>query len=221
MKKGERARSARQAGEAADAKNGSGEREPFLRYSFGALYVPNSGSYLSSYTRYYINGDENIVFNQAEYSETRMEARFTYLFTRRLGLTAEIGYKANYYRIRSEDHITSNSGSNDDGGKALEDTKIFSALLSVKYYLFSSRSHKVQPYVFIGAGKEFADYVSEYERLFVDNPPADVIVENYEKYKSDINSPFVAGAGFGVEYFFDDTHSVKTVMRFGLQRMQG
>ncbi len=196
------------------------EEEP-LHYSFGVLYIPNSGSYFSSYSRYYFSGDESIIYNQVEYSETRLLARFTYLFTRRLGLMAELGYSANYYKIRSEDHSSSNSDSYDDGGRFLEESKILSALLSVKYYLFSSPRGKVQPYVFLGAGKEFADFKSDYERLFVEDPPPDVIIENSEKYKSDINSPFLVIVGFGVEYFFDDALSLFSIIRVSYRTASG
>ncbi|GEM_PF-2734192 len=183
--------------------------EKFLHFSFGAYYVPYSGSYIA---RSYDSNDWDRIY-QIEYNLSKMEAQFTYLFTKQFGLCLNLGFNSTYSKRHYEDHSVSNYDSSDSGEIITNGLKTFGIHISFKYYLFPSLTHKVSPFISLGFGKQFSWFVDKEKNLFVKNPSQAVITENYVAFFSKINSPYKLSTAFGVEYFFNTSLSVYSMIR--------
>ena len=85
--------------------------DDFSHFSFGAYYVPYTRSYFTSYFEY----DGSFRLYQVEYNLSKMEAQFTYLFTKQFGLSLDLGFNSTYSKNRYESHYTSNYDSSENG----------------------------------------------------------------------------------------------------------
>jgi hypothetical protein len=98
---------------------------------------------------------------------------------------------------------------------------LFDFNLGIKYYLKNILSGKVTIYALAAVGKQFAFAEEKYEILF-QNPPAGVIrVDNQDEFTEDINSPLHFNFGFGAEYFFNESLSLTSNIRFIYSKVEG
>ena len=184
--------------------------EKFFRFSFGAFWAPYSRTFVTTY--YHENGYIRL-YETSEYM-SHMTGRFAYLFTKQWGLALDLGYDSRSSKNHIEEHYISDNDSTNSGDIATNGLKTFSVLLNIKYYFSSPERHKVSPYLLVGFGKQFSSYISNDEVLFEENPSDEVITENYEEYITKLNSPYIISAGFGAEYYFSESLSVFSIIRF-------
>ncbi len=185
------------------------ERDTFPRFSFGALYTPYSRSYKISYNDY----NNNIRITQIEDNLSKMEAQFSYFFNRQIALSMELGYNTSFSKRRFEQYEQNIYDSTQTGSIDTRDLKQFIVMLSVKYYFYKPSLKKVNPFVMLGVGRQFADFRDDSERLFQENPPAYISSDNFNEYMSDLNSPYMVTAAFGVEYYMSTSLSLFSAIR--------
>ena len=189
------------------------EQTKYNRWSFGILYVP----YYSGTIYTIIQGSSYSypnIYNTSN-NETNMEAQFTFAVANECKLTFDVGYISTYYETREENHSRSNSGYNYDSGTLdKNDLSIFDFSIGVKYYFKNIITDKVGIYALFGLGKQFASADEEHKSLFVDQQPSVINQNNAKEYMEDLNSPFHYNIGFGAEYFFNESLSLTSNIRF-------
>jgi hypothetical protein len=192
--------------------------DTFPRFSFGSLYIPYTTSYI-----YVYNFSSYYDFYQVQHVERQfsaMEAQFSYLFTKKVGLTLEISYNSSYLKENStEEYLayydTTSWSENEKNG-----IKKLNLIVNLKYYPFSIQTDQVSPYILLGFGKQFSQYKYSYDETD-EYESSEIIDDNYEEFMSDINSPYIFKVGFGAEYFIYKSFSVFTVIRFAYQYAEG
>ena len=186
------------------------ERDTFPRFSFGAFYTPYSRSYKIGYTDY----NNNIRITQIEDNLSKMEAQFSYFFSRQIALSMELGYNTSFSKRRFEQYGQDIYDTTHTGSIDTRDLKQFIVMLSVKYYFYKPSLKKVNPFIMLGVGRQFATFRDDSESLFPKNPPDYVSSDNFNEYMSDLNSPYMVTGAFGVEYYLSPSLSLFSAVRF-------
>ncbi|QQS37220.1 MAG: outer membrane beta-barrel protein [Ignavibacteriales bacterium] len=183
------------------------------RWSFGVLYVPYftdrlynvviSSSNPPSFSTYYIT--EN---------EINLEGQLAYNFQPDFSVSLDFSYSDTQSEIRSEDHSRGMYNNFDEGEITKSGLSVFDFSIGLKYYLHNRIPGKVSAYVLAGFGKQFAFAEETSEVLFSTYPNTLVFENNVEEYLEDLNSPWHFNLGFGAEYFFNQSLSLVSNIRF-------
>ncbi|MEJ2615336.1 MAG: outer membrane beta-barrel protein [Ignavibacteriaceae bacterium] len=166
------------------------------RWSFGILLIPYYSGKIYSI--------EKIYTNPPPYYSSVAEPTVQYAVT----------YTAAYYENRSENHQRSGSYSYNSGNLNKEDLTLLDLNLGIKYYLNNIITEKVTVYLIAGFGKQFAFGEEKNETLFQQPPTGITYRDNSDKFLEDSNSPFHFNLGFGAEYFFNESLSLTSNIRF-------
>lgn len=183
------------------------------RWSFGFNYIPYNSATIYTFNQ---TGIPTNGFSLNTYSvkETKMEGEFSYLIAPKLRVTSNIGYMTSIKDNNYEEHFRSTGNSTSEFGYRDENkTKLLWIEIGVKYYLVELFNLKSSAYVFAGFGKQFAFVSKNYEELFVNNPPQYTQESNMNDYLEKLNSPYKLNLGFGAEYFFNESLSLKSFIR--------
>ncbi len=183
------------------------------KWSFGILYVPY---YSGSIYQVYDNGGSPpnpIIYVNAN-NQVNMEAQLAYGITENVRLTFDAGYTSSLEEDRYENHYSSNDYESDDGYKSSIGLKLFDFNLGMKYYFKNIIAEEVSIFAAAGFGKQIAFAQNEYKQLFQE-PLQPVIIDedNIEEFTEELNSPWHFNLGFGAEYFFSRSLSLKSNIR--------
>ncbi|RPI67008.1 MAG: hypothetical protein EHM47_15525, partial [Ignavibacteriales bacterium] len=102
----------------------------------------------------------------------------------------------------------------DNGSLSKSDLTLLDFTLGIKYYFKNIMPEQVRVYAVAGLGKQFAFAEEKYEQLFQDPSPIIISEDNGEEFIEDSNSPFYFNLGFGAEYFFNESLSLTSNIRF-------
>lgn len=190
------------------------EKKKNNRWSFGVLYIPyysgivynleQSSSYPSQQYRVYGYGS----------NETNMEAQLSFALSNRVQLTLDAAYTSTYYEQRYEYHIRDNNYTSDQGTLNKEDLTLLNFNLGVKYYFKDLLIGKVSVYALMGMGKQIAYADEKSEQLYLPQPAYLLSQNNRNEFLEELNSPFQFNMGFGAEYFFNESLSLTSNIRF-------
>ncbi len=188
-------------------KAGANPKSNIKHWSFGVLYVPYySGTIYRFFDRTY---PPDPSFYSTSENTTDLEAELTYgISDLRLVLTA--GYNSAY---ESDHHEQHSSSGYDDGYINTTGLKMFDFTIGFKSYFGDFLAERVSVYVEAGFGKQIAFAVNDYEQLFVEPQPGEVIEDNSAEFIQELNSPWHINFGFGTEYFFNESLSLKSDFR--------
>jgi len=181
------------------------------KFSFGILFVP----YLYADIHYYMNNPfygYRITYIVGKI-ESFFESQLTYELAPNLRLLFNVGYGSSYIKERYEYHQTSSYYSNDGGEELVNDMDIFNFNLGLKYYFTKIIENEVSAYFLAGIGKQFAFVDNKEKDLYPDPYQQSYSSDNESEFLEEINSPFNANIGFGVEYFFNKSLSLDANMR--------
>ncbi len=181
------------------------------KFSFGIFYMPNLIG-----TRYFYYDSYYRRYTVIEQSSSIIESQFSYNLHHRLFLTTNISYTSASVKNKSTSQVTYNNpaNTNDSGTESEYGLKQFTFEFGIKYYFKEFFSNKVSAYALAGIGKTFAWAKDESKVLFQEPDPNYTYTNNRNEYLEDSNSPFLFQVGFGTEYFFNESLSVYSSLRF-------
>ena len=84
-------------------------------------------------------------------------------------------------------------------------------MLGLKIYFKKFLEEKATAYWLAGIGKQIAFGSVTHENLF---SSTQIVGDNADEYLEELNSPWHSNIGFGAEYFFNQSLSLFSVMRF-------
>ncbi len=192
-------------------RSGDDSQENLKDWSFGVLYVPyysgtvyrlfESQSYPSDPTLYSLS--EN---------KTDLEAELTYgVSALRLSLSA--GYSSSYEDTRHEEHNNYSGTQNESGYVSTMGLKLLDFTVGLKYYFGNILDENVIIYTEAGLGKQIAFAENNYDYIFVEPQPGVINEDNAAEFTEELNSPWHFNLGFGAEYFFNQSLSLKSNIR--------
>jgi hypothetical protein len=194
------------------------------RWSFGILLIPYYSGKIYSIEKIYTNPPpyySSVAEPTVQYAVAstavnviNMEAQLSFAVSKQLQLTFDGTYTAAYYENRSENHQRSGSYSYNSGNLNKEDLTLLDLNLGIKYYLNNIITEKVTVYLIAGFGKQFAFGEEKNETLFQQPPTGITYRDNSDEFLEDSNSPFHFNLGFGAEYFFNESLSLTSNIRF-------
>ncbi len=182
-------------------------------WSFGVLYVPYySGNYYTVIRKSYPEDDLDTYINSR--NETNMEAQLTYLLIKNLRVTLDVSYSSSFAESRYESHNGYSDTTYSYGNISTMGLKLFDFSIGLKYYFKDIIKGKVSAFVLAGAGKQFAIVEDKIENFFQPVDPGYTTEDNIEEYLKGLNSPWHFNFGFGAEYFFNESLSLTSNIRF-------
>ena len=182
-------------------------------WSFGVLYVPYySGNYYTVIRKSYPEDDLDTYINSR--NETNMEAQLTYLLIKNLRVTLDVSYSSSFAESRYETHNSYSDTTYSYGNISTMGLKLFDFSIGLKYYFKDIIKGKVSAFVLAGAGKQFAIVEDKIENFFPPEDPGYTSEDNIEEYLKGLNSPWHFNFGFGAEYFFNESLSLTSNIRF-------
>lgn len=182
-------------------------------WSFGVLYVPYYSGKIYGVYLYYDPSDNPSTYFYTN-SSLNLEAQLSYKIIKNLRVTLDATYLSSYGEIKDEYHNRSEGYEFDSGNLSKIGIKVLDFSLGFKYYLKDFVSNNVSVYVLAGVGKQFAFSENTSEDLFPPDEILPVIENNIEDYLKNLNSPFHVNFGFGAEYFFNESLSLTSNIRF-------
>ncbi len=180
------------------------------KWSFGILYVP----YYSGTIYEVIRGDIYYPAPQVyAYSNNQIniEAQLAYGINN-LRFTFDAGYTSSFNEERSEYHYRNDTEIN-DGYKSTLGLKLFDFNLGIKYYFGDFITEGTGIYAEAGFGKQIAFAQNEYKLLYPIPGQGVIKEDNIEEFTEELNSPWHFNIGFGAEYFFNSSLSLKSNIR--------
>ncbi len=183
------------------------------KWSFGFNYIPyNSGVIYSLYE--YDSPESMPALNYGYSSTIKMEGEFSYKVMPRLSITANLGYMVSNQEDNSSINRRYIPSPNYENSSENEDKiKIFNFILGIRYYLIDLFNQKSSAFVFAGVGKQFA-FASSYHNSFNSSSTSvNKPITNGNDFIEDLNSPYRLNIGFGAEYFFNESITVKSFIR--------
>ena len=181
------------------------------KYSFGVLFVPH----LFSDIHYYL--DNPALGVSTIYIVGKIEAFFesqlTYELNHKLRLLFNLGYSSTHIKERYEFRQNNPYYNSEYGAELVRDMNIFYFNIGLKHYFTKIRENEVSAYFLAGIGKQFAFVDNTVKNLFDDPVQQSYISDNEIEFLEEMNSPFNANIGFGVEYFFNKSLSLNANMR--------
>ena len=191
------------------------QNNEYKKWSFGVLYVPYNSVLVYSLEESYYQSQPSI-FGRVV-NETNMEVQLSYAVMDILRLTFDVSYTSTNYERRDEIHSRNTTGDyrSDWGNLIKEDLTLFDFNIGAKLYLNNFISEKVSVYLLAGIGKQIAAADFEDKNLFpIPNPSVISSENNLNEFTKDVNSPLHYNVGFGAEYFFNESLSLTSNIRF-------
>jgi len=178
------------------------------KWSFGILFMPYYSGRRYSVTR------SSFIFPADAYSYNdngaNMEGQFTYGVAQNIRLTLNAGYSFSHSEIKDE--TTENFVNYYVGSFDKTSLNILNFRIGVKYYLTNIFRNRVSIYALTGIGKQFAFVKYTHEYLPESQHASITYEDNVEEYLQDLNSPLYFSLGFGVEYFFNESLSLTSII---------
>jgi hypothetical protein len=189
------------------------------RWSFGVLYVPYYSGKIYSIEQSSYSSSGYSVYTTSD-NETNMEAQLSFAANEKIHVTFDVGYTSTYYENRSETHTRSDNYRSDSGTLDKNDLTLLNFNLGIKYYFKGLAAKKVSIYAIAGIGKQFAFAEQKNENLYQEQQPGSISENNQDEFTKDSNSPFHLNFGFGAEYFFNESLSLNSNIRFIYSRVE-
>jgi len=194
-----------------DSANVAAECSSEKKYSYGILFVPH----LFSDIHYYL--DNPALGISTTYIVGKIEAFFesqlTYKLNQKLRFLFNFGYSSTHIKERYEFLQNNPYYHSEFGTELVRDMNIFYFDIGLKHYLTKINENKVSTYFLAGIGKQFA-FVDKTVNYLYDDPMQQIYSsDNETEFLEEMNSPFNAYIGFGVEYFFNNSLSLNANMR--------
>ncbi|MFC2088358.1 hypothetical protein ACFLSX_02065 [Calditrichota bacterium] len=190
------------------------------KWSFGAFYIP----YYSGKKYYYIENpmySSEYILYIIENSESSIEGQFAYAITPKTRIIFDFGYNSVYTTTRLETHWQDFYYSQDEGSEQVNDIQTFVFNIGLRHYFAKFIKNKVSAFIQIGIGKQFAFVDNSFKVLYPDEQLTTVIEDNRNEFEEDLNSPFFINLGFGTEYFFNESLSIYSSIRFYYSKVSG
>lgn len=183
-------------------------------WSFGILLIPYYSGTL--YRVVYGSGyyPQQITTLSYTNNEMNMEGQLSFKAAPKFHLTLNATYTSSFSELRSESHSRGEYNNYDAGDISTVGLKLFDLNIGVKYYFLNMISERVTIYGLAGVGKQFAFAENKFEILFQTQVPPYIVDDNMEEYLEGLNSPWHFNIGFGAEYFFNESLSLVSNIRF-------
>ncbi len=182
------------------------------KWSIGVNLVPYYSG--ETYGVFYSSDPSDYLYLTSNtFNEINLEWYLNYSVSKKFDLVFDFSYTSDYSEERNVSSENYNYGTINRGTFQKNGMKKINLHLSVKYYLFDKEQQSVNVYFLAGFGRQFAFADKSSEYLFPD-PGLPVKEDNMEEYLEDINSPWHLNAGFGTEYFFNNSISLTSSIRF-------
>ncbi|MFN3872473.1 MAG: hypothetical protein ACK4R9_05695 [Ignavibacterium sp.] len=182
------------------------------KWSVGLTLIPyySGENYRISYNVY----PENIIYIITNsFNEINLEWYLNYSVSKKFDVTFDFSYSSDYSERRMVTSENTDYGNTNSGSFVKSGMRKINIHLGVKYYLFDKKQEDVSVYFLAGFGRQFAFSEESVENLFP-RPNDPVREDNMEEFLEDINSPWHINAGFGTEYFLNNSVSLTSVIRF-------
>ncbi len=187
-------------------------KEGINKWSFGVLLIP----YYSSRVYLFSNSslsDPDVYFYTE--NEINLEGQLAYSLLSEVSLTLDFSYTSTKNETRYEEHLNYNNNQSHSGSIDKYGLSLLDFSLGLKYYFRNIIPRRVTIYAIAGIGKQLAFAENKYEPLYPSPYPITSIVqENDEEYTEDLNSPWHFNLGFGAEYYFNESLSLVSNVRF-------
>jgi hypothetical protein len=194
----------------AAVKSGTNPESSVKQWSFGVLYVPYySGTVYRVYNYQYPSNPD--IYSVSE-NKTDLEAELTYGFPDfRFSLSA--GYSSSYEYSNHQEHEDYFGSQSASGYVNTMGLKLLDFTIGFKSYFGDLLPERVSIYAEAGLGKQIAFANNNYEQLFVEPQPGEINEDNSTEYIEELNSPWHLNFGFGAEYLFNESLSLKSDIR--------
>jgi len=170
---------------------------------------------LSSFWHYYDNFSEIYIFYTATKSSLNLE--LSYRFLPKLSAYIQSGWTRNYNRYRKKNYFIYDDDYNDNDSSGYDMTSsisTFKLIVGTRLYFSKYDIKIVQPFLIAEIGKQFAWAIDKYEDLYPPEEPTSSSDDNYEEYLEGKYSPIFGVFGLGAEYYFNESLSIFTNVRF-------
>jgi hypothetical protein len=199
--------------------NGVIQIQEYKKWSFGVLYIPYYSGRIYTVIRSTSPVYPPDTYGYAD-NETNMEAQLAYSVDQSARLTLDVGYNSSFTETRNEEHYRDTFNNSDYGTLDRSGLTLLDINLGLKYFFIDFFTESVSVYVLAGVGKQFAFAEKKYENLYPQNSPY-ITEDNIEEYTEDLNSPWHFNLGFGAEYFFNESLSLTSNIRFLYSKISG
>lgn len=182
------------------------------KWSVGLLFIPfySGENYRVSYESY---PRPNFYIFTNSFNEVNLEWFLNYSLSNKFDLSFDVSYSSDYSERRSVYSETSSLYSANQGSFVKSSMKKFNIHLGVKYYLFQKEQENVNVFFLAGFGRQIA-FSEEITSNLFPNPNSPIVEDNMSDFLEDINSPWHFNAGFGTEYFLNNSVSLTSAIRF-------
>lgn len=200
--------------ETAEANYEVEDGNSYKKWNFSAVLVPyySGETHTISYYSNYPNNYQSYYAYSLSRSEINMIWLLSYSLKQNIQVTFDFAYNSSYDENDSEYHNRGTGYSEDRGELNITGLSLFNFNLGIKYYLFEKKSSGVNIFFQPGFGKQIANSDEEYKNHF---PTSTTISEdNMKEYLEEINSPWLINFGFGAEYYFNESLSLISMVRF-------
>ncbi len=182
---------------------------PLKKFSFGINYSPLT-------IKYYQSLSEFISMQYITSGDASLKSAIGYSFSPYLTLLISFQYASDYSKINYQQETQYGSDSDVDysGYDYLRETEVTQITGNVQYNLFNRGNHKAIPFFGVGIGKQF--YNQKYEKIDTgdEDDRRTTIEDNLDNFNSKINSPVIGEIQFGVEYFINESISLKLASNY-------
>ncbi len=184
------------------------------KWSFGVLLIP----YYSGTTYRVIHSFERyppkVITTGNSDNEINMQCQLSFRIVSKIMLTLDVTYTSTHNELRSEFHNSSGGNEYDSGTQTADDLSMFDFSLGLKYYALEFFPNNVNFYLLVGFGHQFAFAEVNGQDLYPGPEPVPFFEDNMAEYLEGLNSPWHLDFGFGVEYFFNESLSLNSNIRF-------
>ncbi|MFA4907697.1 MAG: hypothetical protein WC602_05495 [archaeon] len=195
--------------------------ESIPRGSIGIQVSP-----LNFYSVIQVDADEDYLDETImRYGSASVGSNIAWRITKKLSIVGEIWHFSEKEIGRYEDYYNSSYTSeytSESKYKVTTELSLWKIIGGIEWSLLAPRPKRVSPFLTAGIGKQFAFYNYKYDNL--DEEPSSSTTttkSNFEEFMEDVNSPFFLYVGYGAEYFFNDSFSIFTHIRYTHQRIRG
>jgi len=199
-------------------------KKDFKKWSFGVLYIPYYSGKIYKYEYSYNSWQPYPYYPISIYSfadnQTNMEAQITFAPMKQLRFTFDLGYNSSYRENRHESQYRDQFQNSDYGSLNIEGLKLLDFTIGIKYYFIEYFNEQVSVYAIAGLGKQFAFAEKENKDLYPPTPQT-IIEDNGAEFLEELNSPWHFNIGFGAEYFFNQSLSLTSNIRFLYSKVSG
>ena len=179
-------------------------------WSFGFEYIPY---FLGNVFRRIPNAYYNVEIDLPSYSKVMMESSFSYGINEKFRILFNLGYSEFNFKYRRNRTAGYDGNIDKSGFERVANLRILFAGVGVKYRLKNFSVNSVSPYLTANVGKRFASG-DKFQKELYPKSGGSVFENNEDQFLEEINSPYFLSAGFGAEYFFNNSLALFSELSF-------